>query len=256
MKCNNSHQKSTLLIALSLSLLSTVSYADWGVRLGANNELKQYDVSKNKINAGLGLEYRGDKFNMSNDGISYDLTNSDKHAIELLLTSKNDGFKASDDKLFKGMSERDASINIGARGIIDTGMLGNAVIDATRDVNASKGFEVGLKLGGISPHAPHWTGERKVKVAAMGGLRYQSAKVADYYYGVKNSEATASRKAYKAKSAVTPYIGVDAQANLTKHITLDGGLVVSKRAKSIRNSPLTNNKKYQLGANIGLSYWF
>lgn len=256
MNNNNNHLRSKLLIALSFSLLSTVSYADWGVRLGVNNELKQYDMNKKKLSVGLSPEYRGEKFNMSKEGVSYDLTNSDKHAIEILLTSKNDGFKSGTDKLFNGMSERKTSIDIGARGIIDTGMLGNAVIDVTRDLNASKGFEVGLKVGGISPHAPHWTGKRKVNIAAMGGLRYQSAKVADYYYGVKNSEATASRKAYKAKSAVTPYLGVDMQANFTKHITLDGGLAVSKRAKSIRDSPLTNNKKYQLGANIGFSYWF
>ena len=252
------NQKNTqlLIAALSLSLFTTVSYADWGVRLGVQNDLAQYDIEgKNKRSALFSLQYRGDKFNIDK-GISYDLSNSNKHAIELFAASKNEGFKSSTDKLFKGMSKRKTSLDIGARAIVDTGYLGNAVIDMTRDVNASKGFEVGLKLGGISPHAPHWTGEKKVRIMAKTGLRYQSAKVANYYYGVKSSEATTKRKAYKAKSATTPFIGFDAQADLTKHFTLDGGLDVSKRAKSIRNSPLTNNKKYQFGANIGVSYWF
>lgn len=256
MKFSNTQQKSQLLIAISLSLFTSVSYADWGVSVGANNKLKQYDMNKNEVGLGLSLQYRGDNFNMSKDGISYAFSNSEKHAIEVLLTSKNDGFEAGDDKLFKGMSRRKTSIDVGVRGIVDTGFLGKAVVDVTRDVAASKGFEAGVKIGGIEPHAPHWTGERKLNVAFMQGIRYQNAKMTDYYYGVKNSEATASRKAYKAKSAFTPYIGVEAQANLTKHFTLDGGLSVSKKAKSIRNSPLTNDKKYQLGANIGVSYWF
>lgn len=256
MKFTKKYQKSKLLIAISLSLLSTASYADWGLRLGANNTGQEYNLDKKKVQAQLGVQYRGDKFNIDNNGISYDFTNSDAYAMELLLTSKNDGFEASDDKLFKGMSERKASINVGARGILDTGVLGKAVIDVTKDVGASKGFEAEFKLGGISPHAPHWTGERKVQIGAMGGLRYQSAKVANYYYGVKSSEATASRKAYKAKSAISPYVGIEGQANLTRHITLDGGLILIKKAKSIKNSPLTNDKKYQFGANIGVSYWF
>lgn len=256
MKYTNNQIKNKLLIALTLSLLSSSSYADWGLRLGGNNELKQYDVSKKKYNAQISLEYRGDKFNMGHNGLSYDFSNSDKHAVGLFLTSKNDGFKSNTDKLFNGMSKRKTSIDVGARATINTGVLGDAVVDITRDVNASKGFEVGLKLGGISPHALHWTDKRKFEIAAVGGLRYQSAKVADYYYGVKSSEATTSRKAYKAKSAISPFIGFETQANITKHITFDGGLNISKKAKSIRNSPLTNDKKYQLGANIGVSYWF
>lgn len=250
------NQSAKLIIAISLSLLTTVSYADWGVRLGTDNSNKQYNMNKNEINALLSLKYQGDKFNMGKGGISYDLTNSEEHAIELLLTSKNRGFDKGDDKLFNGMSNRKASIDVGVRGIIDTGYLGKAVVDVTRDVSTSKGVDVGVKLGGISPHASHWTGKKSMKIAAAGGFRYQSAKVVDYFYGVKKSEATANRKAYKAKSALTPYIGVEAQANLTKHITFDGGLNVSKKAKSVRNSPLTKNNKYQLGANLGVSYWF
>ncbi len=245
-----------LLIAVSLSLLTSASYADWGLRLGTDNHHKEYNTKKNRYDGLVGLQYRGNKFNASKSGLSYDFTNSEKQAAEVLLRIKHDGFKSSDDALFKGMSKRKASLDIGGRAIVNTGVLGNAVVEVTRDVNASKGFEAGVKLGGISPHAPHWTGQRKLNVAAMGGLHYQSAKVADYYYGVKSSEATANRKAYKAKSAVEPYAGVEAQMNINKHFTIDGGLSVIKRAKSIRNSPLTNDKKYRVGANIGFSYWF
>ena len=247
--------KTRLLLAISMTLVSGASHADWGLRLGTDNHHQKYNTKKNKYDGLIGLEYRGDKFNASKNGLSYDFSNSEKHAIELSLSTHHDGFKAGDDDLFKGMSKRKTSVDIGGRVIINTG-LGSAVVNASRDVNASKGYEAGIKLGGITPHAPHWTGQRKLNVAAMGGLHYQSRKVVDYYYGVKNSEAKANRKAYKAKSALEPYVGVEAQMNLNKHFTIDAGASVIKRAKSIRNSPLTNNKKYRAGANLGLSYWF
>lgn len=240
---------------LSSSLISGYAYADFGVGAGAstNNEYKNLD---DKGVLSLGVEYRGDKFNLGKDGISYDFTNSNKYATEVLLTSKNYGYRVKDSKkTFAGMDKRKTSIDIGGRVIVDTG-VGPAVLEATKDVHKSKGYEVGLKLGGIAPHAPHWTGKRQLTVSPTVGLRYQSAKVANYYYGVKSSEATATRKAYKAKSAVTPFVGLEAQANISPHFSVNVDLGVAKRAKSIRNSPLTSNKKYQVGAQLGFTYWF
>jgi outer membrane scaffolding protein for murein synthesis (MipA/OmpV family) len=154
------------------------------------------------------------------------------------------------------MTERDLSIDLGGRVIVETGFLGTAVVDVTKDIHSSKGIDAGIKFGGIAPNAPHWTGEKQVTVAAVGGVRYQSDKVIDQYFGVKNTEVTADRSAYKGKSATTPFIGFEAQANLTPHITIDGGLGVSKTATSIRNSALTDDKKYALAADIGFTYWF
>lgn len=244
-----------LAIATSLSLLSPIAHADWGVGLNAGGGSKVYKNEKNKF-IGLGINYRGDKFNIDKGTMSYDLTNSNDYALEVIATSNNLGFVAKDNKTFKGMSKRKTSIDIGARAIIDTGLMGSAVIDVTKDVHASKGFEANIKLGGISPHAPHWTGEKTVNVAAVAGLNYKSAKVVDYHYGVKASEATSTRAAYKAKSALTPYVGVEAQANMNKNFTINGGIGFAKRAKSIRNSSITNDKKYDFGANVGFTYWF
>ncbi len=250
--------KPLIIMAISLSLLSLPTYADWGVGLDLDNQKMQYKHKKNdvELTGYLNLRHRGEKFNIDKGAMSYDFTNSNNYAVEAIIASKNSGFKAKDRTLFNGMTKRKDSIDVGGRVIFDTGVIGSAVFDITKDVHASKGLEANFKIGGISPHAPHWTGERSTNVAAVAGLRYQDAKVIDYYYGVKNAEATASRKAYKGKSAITPFIGVEAQVNITPHVTIDGGLGVSKRAKSIRNSSLTNDKKYDFGANIGISYWF
>lgn len=250
----------TALLSVSVllgGLAPTVVHADWSLGLNAYKDNESYRDKKYKYGlAILNPKYRGDKFNLDNGTASYDFTNSSDSAIEAIVSNHHSGFRSKDGKTFKGMKKRKPSLDVGARGILNTGVVGPAVVEVTRDFYASKGYEVNAKLGGITPHAPHWTGKREVKVAAMGGVRYQSAKTVDYYYGVKSAESTANRNRYSAKSALTPYIGVEGQVNLSQHVSFDGGLTVSKRADSIRKSPLTNNKKYDVGVNIGFSYWF
>lgn len=258
MKITHKTTTSLLITAISISLISSVAHADWSIGIGVDNEAMRYEDKKNDVDltALFDIQYRGDKFNIEKDTLSYEFTHSDKFAAEVIATVKNRGFKASDNNTFKGMSKRETSFDLGGRVIVETGLLGLAAIDITKDIGKSEGLEATIKLGGIAPHSPHWTGKRKVNIAAVTGLRYQDEASVDYYYGVKNSEATNNRRAYKGESAITPFIGFETQANLTKHITIDGGLGVSKTASSIKNSPLTEDRDYQLEANIGFHYWF
>ncbi len=255
MKINNHKLLATTAIAISFGLLTSVASADWGVGIAAGGGNKVYKNESNK-RIGIGINYRGENFNIDKGTMSYDLTNSNGYALEVIATSNNGGFESKDNKTFKGMGKRKTSIDIGGRAIIDTGIMGTGVIEVTKDVHASKGFEANIKLGGISPHAAHWVGQKQVNIVPVIGLNYKSAKVVDYHFGVKNSEATSTRAAYKGKSAITPYIGIEAQANMSKNFTIEAGLGLSKRASSIRNSSITNDRKYDLGASVGFTYWF
>ena len=247
-----------LLLSVPLILMMPIAHADWGATLELDNEVDRYKKdrrSNNTASLGLGVEYRGEKFNIDSDTISYDFSNKEKYAIEVILKTKNRGFEASDRKIFAGLSERRDSIDVGARGIVNT-KLGPIVMDVTRDLHASKGHDVDIRLGGIAPHSKHWNGKRELKLAGLVGLRYQSEKVVDYHYGVKSNEATASRASYKAKAATTPYVGVEAQFNFNKHVSINAGVVYERRDDAIRNSPLTNEKKDDVLGTIGLTYWF
>ena len=255
MKLTNTQKAVTQRLVAAITVaLSINAYADFGISANVANENDYKDLD-DKASLSLGIEYRGDNFNMGKDGISYEFIDAGKYTVELLATSKNHGFEAKDGKNFTGMDKRKTSIDLGGRVIVNTG-IGPVTLDATRDVNASKGYEAGIKVGGIAPHPPHWTGERMLTVAAAAGLRYQSKKVVDYYYGVKNAEATASREAYQGKSAITPYLGIEAQADLTKHMSITGNLGVTKQPNAIRNSPLAQDKEYQPEAKVGFTYWF
>lgn len=254
----NSLQAKTLITTLiaigSLSSLSVV-YADWGAGIGTNNELMRYEDNDINLTALLNIKYQGKRANLDKDGLSYEFIKGDKYAVEVLATSKNQGYQARDINVLKGMKDREASVDLGGRIIVKTG-LGAAVVDVTKDVNRSKGIEASIKLGGIAPHASHWTGKKEVTIAATGGLRYQSEKVVDYYYGVKNTEATATRATYTGKSATTPFVGMEAQANFSKHFTIDGGLGLEKVANSIQKSSIADDDDYHVTANVGFTYWF
>lgn len=242
------------VLAVSLVALSPIAHADWGVGLGVDNHDKQYKDIKHDVRVLTNIQYRGEKFNIG-DGLSYDFSPSNKYAVEAYVTSKNSGFEASDGKAFKGLSEREPSLDIGLRGIMETG-IGPVVVEATKDVNSSKGYQAEIKLGGISPHSSHWEGKRELNLGAAAGVRYQSKKVVDYYYGVKSTDPVANGVDYKGKSATTPFVGVEAQMNLTKHVSLNADLGYEWRDSSIKNSPLTTNKKGDVTAFAGITYWF
>ena len=236
-----------------------VAHADFGLTLGADNQNKRYKNPKDDAKAVLGVEYRGKNLNIDRKAISYDFTNSENYtkgyAIEAILKDKNRGFEAKDRKLFTGMDDRNPSIDVGARGVVKT-KYGPVIMEMTRDVNASKGYEADLRLGGIAPHTAHWTGKRDLSFAPLVGVKYQSGKVVDYHYGVKSSEATASRAAYSGKAATTPYIGIESQFNITRHVSMNAGAIYERRDDAIRNSPLTSNKKSDVLMNLGVTYWF
>jgi outer membrane protein len=95
-----------------------------------------------------------------------------------------------------------------------------------------------------------------VSVAPILGANWQDKKGVDYYYGVNNSEVTATRKAYKGKAAITPFVGLELEAKLSKHFSLIGGAKYKHLPTAITESPLTKDKKGDYHVNVGLTYWF
>ena len=256
---NKVSNTSRILIVLPILFAMPIAQADFGLTLEADNQHSRYKDPKDDAKLLLGIEYRGKNLNIDKKAVSYDFTNSEiegkNYAIEAILKSNNRGFEAKDRALFAGMDERDTSIDVGVRGIYKTD-FGPVIVEMTRDVNASKGYEADLRLGGITPHNKHWSGKRELTLAGLVGVKYQSDKVVNYHYGVKSNEATARRTIYKAKAATTPYVGLEAQYNFNKHVSVNAGVVYERRDDAIRNSPLTNEKKDDVLGTIGVTYWF
>jgi outer membrane protein len=152
------------------------------------------------------------------------------------------------------MDERESSVGLGLRAGYKTA-IGLVSLDATKDVSDKHdGAEAELRIG------PDFYSERAGKARNMdfgviGGVKWQSDDTVDYYYGVKSSEATADRTAYKGKAAVTPYIGVAGQGNITKNLTFNTSAVYLHAPDEITDSPIVD-KDHDIQVNAGLTYWF
>ncbi len=243
--------------ALLLSMSSTAlanEKGTIGLSINLDNTSQVYKNIDGEADASISLQYRGEKLNLDEKAISYKLMDSNKLQFEVLAKNANRGYEAKDSKNLKGMADRDASLDLGGRVSAKT-PYGLISLEATGDVSGTHdGYEADLRIGPDHYLKP-WNGERELTVNALAGLKWKSDKTVDYYYGVKNSEATASRSAYKGNSALAPYLGVNAQMNISKHFTVNGSAIYNDRPKEITNSPIVDKKNnYEFKA--GVTYWF
>jgi len=173
--------------------------------------------------------------------------------LEAIAKSQVRGHGFSSETKIAGLAEREGSIDLGLRAAYET-PVGLVSIDATKDVTGNhKGAEADFRIG------PGFYSERagearNIEVRLIVGVKWQSADTVDYYYGVKNSEATATRAAYKGKSATTPYVGVAGQGNITKNLTFNTSAIYMKAPDEITDSPIVD-KDHDIQINAGLTYW-
>lgn len=252
------HHTIPAVLISTLVLLPLSASAEWGVGFNLETTQSMYKKEKGDRNTTTGtvhIEHQGERFNIHKGIVSYALVNADKYAVDVLATSKHNGYEAKDKKVFKGMKNRKASLDVGMRLRANTTYLPIS-LSVTKDIHKNKGTEIGLSLGGIQNGQSEWTGKRSISVAPVFGADWQSKKVVDYYYGVKNSEATANRKAYKGKSALTPFVGLEAEARLSKNFSLIGSAKYKRLPGAITDSSITQNNRSDYKLNLGFNYWF
>lgn len=245
----------SILTLLSSAPLQAEERGRIGISAHLNNKPSIYNTSDNIRSLGLSLQYRGEKFNIDDESISYKLTDSEKFQFEVLGKVENVSHDSSDDKLFKGMENRDPSLDLGARAAMKT-QYGLVSLEATGDVtNTHNGYAADLRFGPEFYHKPKSEdGEKELIISGLAGLKWQNKDIVDYYYGVKSSEATIDRNTYKGESALTPYIGIDTQMNITEHFSINGRAIYKNRPDEITDSPLVSGNDVEVTAE--LTYWF
>ena len=228
------------------------SHIGVGINLTSNPQI--YKGLEDNARAGLHLQYRGERFNVTQESLSYRFLNRGNFHVEALAKSESRGFDKDDITELNGLHNRDDSLDFGLRTGYKTA-YGVLSLDATTDISDThKGHEADLRFGpDFYSESP--SGNRSFGLGLVAGVKWQSDEVVDYYYGVKSSEATASRTAYKGKAAVTPYIGLDGKANITKKITLTGSVLYMDQPDEITGSPLVDDG-HDVVVNAGLTYWF
>ena len=148
------------------------------------------------------------------------------------------GYDPEDDvDSLAGMDRRDTSVEAGVRGIWRTRPV---IVSFGIYTDVSDNSNGNSALLGLSH--PFRLSESWSLVPSLGA-EWLSTEVVDYYYGVKPSEATASRPAYAGQSAVNLRAALMAHYKLTRAWFLFGGASVTHLGSGIADSPIVSEEK-------------
>lgn len=236
--------------AASLLPLSQAQAAEFTLGAGAFTGKSEYKDFKDQSGALPLIQAQGDRWSVDASGVSVELYGDEKSplTVNALLTSAGSGFDEDDSDAFSGMKKRKSSVDLGlqvqyqiGQGAVEATVLGD--VSSTHkgyslDMNYSHNIEL---MGGFFQPAI--------------GFEFTSAKFTDYYYGVKDSEATATRSAYKAESAINPYLEYSYIYPVNKNINLIHGSSITKLDSEVKNSSIVD-RSTTWNTFVGLSYTF
>ena len=95
----------------------------------------------------------------------------------------------------------------------------------------------------------------KLQLQPQIAFAARDANLNNYYYGVRPSEATATRPAYEPGSGVNAEFGLSAVYPLSERWRLIGGVSAKRWSSGVRASPIVENRT-QLAGLLGLAYDF
>jgi len=204
----------------------------YGFGVGVNNGIyKDYELPVIPLPI---IGYRGEDFSVFGPFVSYHFYKNDGLQLSLNAAPRFGGFDEDDADIFKGMADRKLSLDSGL-GLSyqhnDWKFESSAMFDV---LGRSNGYEVKTTLGKMMRFGP-------VFIEPSVGLSYLDAKHVDYYYGVSEQEATASRVNYQGDSALNKTLGL----TIMTPIFFSGITALSLENtwydSSISDSPLTEN---------------
>jgi outer membrane protein len=144
--------------------------------------------------------------------------------------------------------DRDYAIELGFEWLTD-GRWGRLMVAGFHDVSGTHdGFSVDAEF------AYPWYGARWT-VEPMMMLRYKSAALNDYYWGVRPAEASSALPAYEAGSGFNWQLGARASYYLSSHLRLAASVNYERLNDSAADSPLVREPEV-MAFFAGLAYQF
>jgi outer membrane protein len=192
--------------------------------------------------------YKSDDLNILGPFISYNFFKSDFYEFSALMRYRYAGYKSSDSDNFKGMEDRNASLDIGL-GFNYKVNNWSAKLDVVHDViGSSNGLELKGNIGKTFYFGP-------IFVEPNLGLIYWDKSYVDYYYGVEAYESNSNRPEYAPNSTLNKKLGL----NISTPIFFGGFTRLSIEqtwyGSEISKSPLTDSNN-NLSAILTFSRFF
>jgi MipA family protein len=186
------------------------------------------------------VQIQSPRFSLRGTSAEYIVTDPSRSdfSVNLRADALLQGYKSSDAPIFAGMANRKPSLllGVGAKFLTPVGQLW---LEAGNDVTGnSKGLRTEVGLGwkiDTSTVLGQWS------LSPYVSAQNNSAKLANYYYGVTASEAIAGRPSYEAGSTTNFNLGVSAATDLTPSLSLVIGARYRAFGSGIRQSPLVDS---------------
>ncbi len=144
------------------------------------------------------------------------------------------GYRTADSPALAGMADRNTSWEAGLA-ISGKNKAGFAELVGFQDIlGNSNGYMTRLELGKLIP-AGRWFFQPSLY------LLYYSDRFNNYYYGVRDNEATASRPAYRAGGGLNLAAQTYIMYDFSKHWHFLGNVRIDYLSSQIRNSPIVGD---------------
>ncbi|MEM8769577.1 MAG: MipA/OmpV family protein [Pseudomonadota bacterium] len=174
--------------------------------------------------------YEGDVLYANGTEWGLHLRNNKAFEIDLIARYRFDRLQADASEALAGMEDRRQSIDGGIAASLQ-GNWGKLYFSAVTDLlDRHEGQQMDLTYG-FPWQRGRWT------VMPSIGIVYQSANLANYYYGVRPEEATAERPAYAPGSAYNWRAGVNITFNWLENWDLFANFSYEGLDKNIADSP-------------------
>jgi outer membrane protein len=207
-----------------------------GIGFMARAERSPYDGAGTRHDFMPIYLYEGRRAYLRSQSLGLKFGEREARRFEIFLRHRFEGHPA--DRIperLVAMARREPGIDAGIGGQLG-GAWGVAFAELLRDASeASNGAE--LRLG--YRYAAR-KGALTLRPYALLSLR--SAKLNDYYYGVRPEEARADRPAYEAGFGAMPEVGLQALYRLAGRWQLLAGVSVARMPDTVRASPLVERR--------------
>ncbi len=161
---------------------------------------------------------------------------------------QDDGYDEDDSDFLDGMDERKSTVAAGLEVEYET-PYGEVGVELMADVGGKhKGWEMSLEYGKSFELD-------RIFIQPFVEVNWQSGKMADYYFGVKDSEVRSWRPAYDVGSVVNCEVGFEVFYMLTENWMLVGRMETEFLDGDIKDSPIVSEDVLFSGS-FGVVYAF
>lgn len=214
-------------------------------------------INGNSIYTGVGstsrfmpsIAYENDKVKIDfREGVSYKFIDTQTFGMRAAIAPNFRPYKSADSTSLSGM-DRKMTFDGVIMGSFDIVRGSTLKLKMAREVtNEFNGTLVDLAFSQFIP-----IGGQPV-IVSLGSKNYDR-KRAEYFFGVKPSEATGSRAAYAPGAAAITYLSVNTFFNITSNIGAFANITTNLLPSKIKDSPIVS-KSSNTAAILGVAYNF